>query len=903
MKKNLYLFLLLFFSVSAFSQTTSLKGIIVSSSTNLPIPGISIQLQKSELSTISEFDGSFYFEGISQGTDLLVVSSPDINTSEVSVDIIEGQINDVGAIRVSENVRNLFAEGSLIFIDEEDISDDTDKSDYNVSALMTASNDVYISSTSWNFSAVRFRQRGYGYRYSNMYINGVNFNDPIRGGFSYGMIGGLNDATRNKDVVNGLNPSTFTFGQIGGSGNINVNAANFSRGGKTGLAYTNRSYKVRGTTLVSTGVMKNGWAITGSVAYRWADEGFIEGTFYNSLGYLLAVSKEINSKHSISFTTIGAPTQRAQQSPNFQETVDLIGSTYYNAYWGWQDGGKRNSRIVTVFEPLAVLSHLFQINKDTKLTTGLGFKHTSYASTRLNWFNGANPAPDYYRNLPSYQQDPDVKEFYTQIWQSRDPEVTQVNWMELYNANKNNPDGNAVYMVEERHNNLLFYTFNSVLNTKLNKRISLTAGLNANITKGMHYKTMSDLLGAKSFIDIDQFAQRDKPKDENIWQNDMNNPNREIGKGDRFGYDYETHINSVNLWGQNAHRYRKWDVHYGLKGTYTSFYRYGNMMNGRAPENSYGKGETHTFFDYSSKLGLTYKLSGRHIFSGNVSYLTMAPLPFNAYISARTRDDVVLDLQSEKIFTVDLKYNLSTPVFRGSISVFQTNFYDQAELHSYYSDNDGNFVNQALTKVNKMHRGIEAGVKAKINTNVTLTLAGTIAEYTYSSNPTGVVSYENDNLFKEPETVFMKGLFIGGTPQTAGTFGIQYFYNYWFVNLDLNGFDRTYVDAAPSRRTQSFIDRLIADNHEDDMQEAMSQEKFIGGYTLDFSIGKSFRLDSKHSLNINLQFKNILNNTDLKTGGFEQGRFDFKTYNLDKFPNKYYWAQGFNCFIMASLRF
>ena len=39
---------------------------------------------------------------------------------------------------------------------------------------------------------------------SSTYINGLNFNDLERGRFNYSSLGGLNNAMRNKDAVNGL---------------------------------------------------------------------------------------------------------------------------------------------------------------------------------------------------------------------------------------------------------------------------------------------------------------------------------------------------------------------------------------------------------------------------------------------------------------------------------------------------------------------------------------------------------------------------------------------------------------------------------------------------------------------------------------------------------------------------
>lgn len=71
-------------------------------------------------------------------------------------------------------------------------------------------------------------------------------------------------------------------------------------GTKASVAYSNRSYNMRATATHSTGLMNNGWAFTGSAVWRWAKEGIIEGTFYNSWGYFLSAEKMINDRHSIS---------------------------------------------------------------------------------------------------------------------------------------------------------------------------------------------------------------------------------------------------------------------------------------------------------------------------------------------------------------------------------------------------------------------------------------------------------------------------------------------------------------------------------------------------------------------------------------------------------------------------
>lgn len=914
--RRLILMLLLSFSFSAWAQQTSLQGLVLNAINSEPMGNVSVQIDALGVETKTDMNGAFLINDIAPGSYSLALSSPSITTVQYPVEVIANKANDIGTIYVSANLRGLLNEGSIILIEEEEMGNEEEMGDFNISSLMISSNDTYISNASYNFSTLRFRLRGYENRYSDAYINGIRFNDAERGGFSYGLIGGLNDATRNKDVANYNSASNYSFGQIGGSSNINTNASNYAPGTRAGLAYTNRNYNLRATATISTGLMDNGWAFTGSLGYRWADEGFVDGTFYNSLGYLFAAEKVINPKHSISFTTFGSPTQRAQQSPNTQEAVDLTGDTQYNSYWGWQDGEKRNSRIVTVFEPAAILSHKFQIEKDTRLTTSLGYKYTLYGSTALGWTDAMDPRPDYYKNFPSYFAQDDVNSIYRDKWE-RDG-VAQVDWAYMYGHNIGNKgdkakDAGSSYIVEERHNNQQMLSLNSIINTKLNEKITLVAGVEGSMTKGMHYKTINDLLGGEFYKDIDSFAERDWRNSttdisQDIYQNDLRNPNRLVKEGDRFGYDYNIYVNSANAWLQNTHRYRNFDLNYGFKIDYTSFYRDGKMQNGRAPENSYGKGKTHEFITQSTKLGLTYKPNGIHIFSGNISYSTLPPLADNSYISVRIKDDAVPDLKAERVFSADLSYNLTTPIFKGRVSVFQTNFYDQVKRYSFYYDTgegSGSLLNYVLSGMNKMYQGIELGIEAKINSIFTASFAGTIADYIYTNRPTAYASYENGLGEEFSETVYLKNYHVGGTPQIAGTLGLHAFYDYWFLDVNLNGFDDNYIDLAPNRRTVRAVSYITESESEwrEGVKDILHQEKMDGGFTLDVSIGKSLRLNRKYTLNINCQFKNVLNNTDLKTGGFEQSRFDYENSDVTKFPSKYYYAQGFNMFLNVGLRF
>ena len=86
------------------------------------------------------------------------------------------------------------------------------------------------------------------------------------------------------------------------------------------------------------------------------------------------------------------------------------------------------------------------------------------------------------------------------------------------------------------------------------------------------------------------------------------------------------------------------------------------------------------------------------------------------------------------------------------------------------------------------------------------------------------------------------------------------------------------------------------------------QEEFDGGFMLDLSIGKYIRLQKGRSMSINLTLNNVTNNTNMKTGGYEQNRDDAyddgreRPYQFSR-HSKYYYAQGLNGFLNVNFRF
>ena len=157
-----------------------------------------------------------------------------------------------------------------------------------------------------------------------------------------------------------------------------------------------------------------------------------------------------------------------------------------------------------------------------------------------------------------------------------------------------------------------------------------------------------------------------------------------------------------------------------------------------------------------------------------------------------------------------------------------------------------------------------------------------------------------------------------GTPLTALSAGLSYHNRGWFVDLNCNYYDRIYLAYSPSYRygsTLAYRQQLegnVFDNQGQLREEAVAQAKGHGGFMVDGSVGRNIRLKKGRSISINLMVTNLLNNTRIVTGGYEQSRSDYtgatsdnvrsRVYKFSRNPKKYY-AFGTNGMLNLTYKF
>lgn len=904
------------------AQVITLTGRVYS--LNLQVQEVKVSLEGMEQSTYPNANGFFELKGVGPGT--YFISFDWMGTILAVRQVFVGQddlcMEDVWLTAPDDLVDRHEQSGiTIISASEEDLESENIQ---GVSSLLTASRDVFTSAAAFSFNVFRFRQRGYDSEYTDVYLNGLLMNEVESGYARFSNWGGLNDVMRNRDQSTGLSAGPFGFGGIGGFSAIDTRASRQRKQTRFSYAIANRDYTHRVMGSYSSGLLPKDWAVTVAASLRYATEGYVEGTFYRAASFFTSVDKKMK-EHLLSLTVLGAPSMRGRSSTAVAEVFDITGNKHYNSFWGYQEGEKRNASVATNFQPMAIFTHEWSRPNEMSWITCAGVQYGRYGLTGLDWYDAADPRPDYYAYLPSYYKDKDT-DLQASLYQflKQNPQLLQLDWDAMYEANRNGFDsvpnangipGNTVYgkkaryLVEERRNDVLRAGFNSVYDRFINDFISIRAGIGYQYEQNNAYKVVDDLLGADFHVDVNKFALNDFPNDPDLAQNDLNNPNRIVKEGGRYGYDYDNIFHKASLFAQAAFSYRKVDFFAGLGLNYTAFWRNGNVRNGQFSGNSLGKSGVADFLTYGIKAGLTYKINGRNYFVLNGQAETRAPQYRDIFLSPRTRNDKVEGNLEEQVYAFEVGYFLRSPNVKLKAQMFYSQFMNITRTYSFFHGDLETFVNYSLTKMDRRHLGGEIGIEYKVAPSVTLSAAIAIGQYMYTNRPEAIITQDNSaEVLVENETVYLKNYYVGGMPQNAYNVGLSYRSpKFWFANINANYAHRYFVDPSPARRTQGSVD--VVPEGSDKWKAILDQQELQGNFTIDLFGGYSWKLNktfpgmkNNHFLYFTVGVNNITNNKSIISNAFEQLRYDFEGKDPERFPAKYSYAPGINYFINVAFR-
>lgn len=798
MKKTIAILAILLACATALAQDFSggVKGRVVSRQGRVAIEDARLSLSRDGkiiMTESSAADGSFLIDDLDDGVYQLSVVADGFEPVNVNVTVEKGFIKDL--IFVSMTPAQMLQDVDMSNFAEFDM-DDSGYSD--APTILFGTNDPYNSIVGYDFTNIRFNNRGYNSETQDVYLSGVKLNDAITGYSPYSLWTGLNEAMRLKESTNGLEVSNYGFGGYNGTTNILANPANVRKGLRASVLTNSAMYRLRLMLTYGSGVRDDGWSYAVNVSARVGGNDWIQGVYYRSFAYYLGAEKKIDDANTIALIHFATPGQRGAQNASTQEVYDLMGDNMYNSNWGYQNGVIRNSRVRKTFEPVTIAKYTYSPSSAFEATTTFLWRTGFNGYTALDWYDAADPRPDYYRNLPSfaYMADDDYNrnnaekaEWLAEAWTNRGSDFNNyqhVNWDHMYNVNYNSADGRSKYAQEERHVDQNDFNLAQTIKWQPSENTMINGGVNLRANRTENYKKMADLLGGSYFLNVDSFAERDFAISEAKIQNDLDyylahGAAEQVAKGGKYGYDYLAQIRRASVWANGmwtngslianvagtAGLDAFWRDGLVRKGLFAGLDDNGNeiIVNGvnltsyDAKGNvitSKGKSEVQKYFTYSAKAGLEYIIGSGHRFYGNVGYFNDAPTFNESFISPRTRNTVMDNLTTKKTFSADLNYQLSSHGYNLRVTGFYTDIRDHSDVMSFYDDSQNSFTNFAMTGINSRHTGIELGFKVPTPIQG-FTIGGALSwgEYIYTSTPHMVQTIDNSaEIIRDEDVIY-----------------------------------------------------------------------------------------------------------------------------------------------------
>lgn len=919
-----------------------------------PVENAEVDLKSSGNEVKADKIGYFQFVDLENGHYQIVISKPNFETKVMEFDVTEEKKKDLGVITLYSTLTG--ADQGLAII--ENSGDEENTSQGSTVGLLQSSQDVFSRIAAYDLGAYWFRPRGIDGRSGETMMNGVSMVKSDNGNVDFSNWGGLNEITRYPEISSNHSPSEYAFGGASSVIYKNTNASEYRKGFQATYSLTNRNYRNRASLRYSSGMNKNGWAVTAMGARRWAQEGINEGTFYDAYGAFLGVEKRINDAHTVTASAFAAPYRRSTSSPSTQEVYDYRG-VHYNSYWGWQDGEKRSERVKTGFQPIFQLQDFWKINKKASLRTAVSYQFGTDKGSRLDWQSVQNPSPTYYRYLPSYFDSLDgnaslpvedgqtattAQQAYAESlagWQSGNPEYTQINWDALYRRNMSQPNGDYYGAIGKR---ALYFQVNDVSEDKIFNAgthftydFSDTSKFILNLSYQNYqsdlYREVKDLLGADFALNRDPFAATNQPGKSGFY----NEGETDIAKkvGDKINYSYGFARQEVKVNPGLKFQTGKFDVFVsGLAGYSTS--RREGYFKHYLYEDSYGKSPNYEFLNFGLKGQIIYKVDGRNFLVYNGAYFSQAPFLEDLFINPRVNSSVAPNIENTVINANDLSYVVNSPFIKLRLTGFLVDTENDTNVQRFFADGiqlqtagtDGEvgnvqsaFVTQIMSNVEKRNMGVEVGVDVKVLPTLSLQGLASYGQYTYRNDPNVYFAsdasgtFADGNAYLDFGKAYLKNSRQGGTPQQGYSLGFRYNSpKYWWLGANWNYLDDNFLDPSALLRTERFVQNPVTgtpygDVTEPELRRLLEPTRLPSAYFLNANVGKSWRFGSYYVL-ITASVNNILDNTKYITGGFEQTRrVTFPGYVEEKgreyslFGPKYWFTQGRSYFVNLQFRF
>ncbi len=520
MRRLLSVFLVLWLAgivAYAAGGTINCKGTVVDEEGE-PVIGAGIVITKGHAVGVTDFNGEFNVKVPSDARTITIsyvgyksrTEAVKANMGTITLEPANEMLNDVVVTQSLARTRQTPVAVSQVNRAEID----TKLGSQELPEILNTTPGVWATKDGGGFGDAKINMRGFKSENLAVMVNGIPVNDMEGGWVYWSNWAGLGDVASNIQTQRGLGAAVLSAPSVGGTINITTQSLDAEKGGRVWYGFGNDGLNDMGIKL-STGLMKNGWAVTILGSHKWGD-GYIQGTPFTSYNYFVNISKRINDRHQLSLTAFGAPQQHDKRGnkdglsiieyQTYAKRVMGSESPYrYNATFGYDMHGQvRSSNKNTYHKPQISLAHIWKIDKKSSLST------TIYVSlAKGGGYSGQGRGQYKGENLSNSSWYGAYNGVATPLFRCEDGTFDYAAIQEMNIASKT---GSNMVMSQSNNSHNWYGLVSTYQNSFFDKKLNFLAGIDLRYYVGYHDNKIIDLYDGEYFIDD---SSRDDVKPEN----------------------------------------------------------------------------------------------------------------------------------------------------------------------------------------------------------------------------------------------------------------------------------------------------------------------------------------------------------------------------------------------------
>lgn len=721
--------------------------------------------------------------------------------------------------------------------------------------------DIYDDVASYRFAFIRHARRGYDFSSRNVEIDGIRVRSTN--------ISLLRRLGLTHYAYAGIDHPMMSVGDVAGCDFYSTADGVPVNGGDVALFFSGKGY-LGGVRSTLHRLMRKGWSMSAHLTARGGDDLYIGGVYQNSVDVGLRLGKSYDSGASLALVVLARMGDRGLRQGSTEEAFSLVGDNLYNPTWGRHGDKKRNSRYRRDAVPFAMLSAEVPLSNATTMNVAVGGDYGWRAYSSLGWYDAMAPKPDNYRYMPSYYADDEVAESIANAWRMGDEAVTQVNWADMYAENSHSARG-AVYALEERVERIAQAEAVVRFTTSLGQQFSLGYGVRTNIHSSRRYKRMADLLGAEYLLDVDYYLLDDDTYSNNL-HNDLRNPNRKVGEGERFSYDYALTEQSLMAEASLLYNTSRWrvgvDAAVGGYKVFRTGYFEKELFSGAG---SYGKSKVERNSPYMLKATAGYAFSAGSYLDFGVAVSAVPQSAEVLWLNPMYNNRIVDDADMAHRVAAEINYKFHRGNFDAVLSAFLHHSSGGRAMMRCYDDLSAQYCDVEVEDIATLRYGLELSARMRFSEHFSGDFTLAAGRYIYSNNPRVSHFSDTDNVVVSSHSEsLMRGYKLGGAPQLTSSLGITYFnFRGWVASCGVNYAGLRYVEPSFVRRTERVLRQgsMTAERYE----EFLSQSRLRDAVTVDVSVSRWFRVGESR-LSLTLMVRNLLDARNIVYDGYEPSR-------------------------------